>query len=247
VVFQRVELALYLNEWDAHAMKSRIIIIEDDQELGDLVQLYLAKEGVETSLCSSAEEGLALYRRDGAELIVLDINLPGMDGFDFLQALRRESVVPVIIISARESDEDIVMGLGIGADEFVTKPFATRVLVARIRAMLRRNQTLKPKTISFDSFILDLDGYSLMKAGHRIVISTKEFEVLRFLATHAGVALMPDDIYKGVWGSVYGDLTAVAVYIRRLRQKIEEDPANPRYVQTMYGRGYRFNPDVVRG
>ncbi|MGA2976606.1 MAG: response regulator transcription factor [Spirochaetia bacterium] len=228
-------------------MKSRVIIIEDDTELGELVQLYISREGLTAMLCASAEDGLALFRREGAELVVLDINLPGMDGFEFLQAFRRESNVPVIIISAREADEDIVMGLGIGADEFVTKPFAPRVLVARVRAMLRRGRTMNPKTVSFGPYVMDLEGYSLLKDGRRIVISTREFEVLRHLATHPGIAMTPDDIYKGVWGLIYGDLTAVAVYIRRLRQKIEEDPANPRFLQTIHGRGYRFNPDPHGG
>ncbi|MGA2478208.1 MAG: response regulator transcription factor [Spirochaetia bacterium] len=227
--------------------KNRVIIIEDDQELGDLVRIYVAREGIEASLCGSAEAGLALFRSIGADLIVLDINLPGMDGFAFLQVLRRESFIPVIIISARESDEDIVMGLGIGADEFVTKPFVPRVLVARISAMLRRGGTTTPKRVSFDSYVLDYEGYTLTRDGRRITLSTREFELLRHLVTHPGVAMTPDDIYKQVWGSMYGDLTAVAVYIRRLRQKIEEDPASPRYLQTIHGRGYRFNPDAVKG
>lgn len=227
--------------------KSRVIIIEDDQELGDLVRMYVEREGIEASLCGSGEAGLALFRSIGADLVVLDLNLPGMDGFTFLRTLRRENPVPVIIISARESDEDIVMGLGVGADEFVTKPFVPRVLVARITAMLRRSVSMKPKTIRFDSYVLDYEGYSLTRDGKRIVVSTREFELLRHLVSHPGVAMTPDDIYKEVWGAVYGDLTAVAVYVRRLRQKIEEDPANPRYLQTIHGRGYRFNPDVVKG
>jgi len=226
---------------------NRVIIIEDDLELGDLVRIYIAREGVEASLCGSAETGLALFRSIGTDLVVLDINLPGMDGFEFLQALRKESSVPVIIISARESDEDIVMGLGIGADEFVTKPFVPRVLVARINAMLRRNGAMKPKTISFDAYVLDYEGYTLTRDGRRIVLSTREFELLRHLLSHPGVAMTPDEIYRDVWGSLYGDLTAVAVYVRRLRLKIEEEPANPRYLQTIHGRGYRFNPDVVKG
>lgn len=226
--------------------KSRVLIVEDDEELGELVQLYAKREGLAATLCASAEQGLAVFRAGGADVVVLDINLPGMDGFEFLQTMRRESSVPVIIISARETDEDIVMGLGIGADEFVTKPFAPRVLVARVRAMLRRSRTSKPKTIAFGPYVVDLEGYSLLKHGRRIVISTREFEVLRYLVTHPGVPMTPDGIYKGVWGAVYGDLSAVAVYIRRLRQKIEEDPAVPLYLQTMYGRGYRFNPETLR-
>ena len=228
-------------------MRSRIIIIEDDTELGELVALYLSRDGLTATLCESAEDGLALFRSEGAELVLLDINLPGMDGFEFLQTFRRDSSVPVIIISAREADEDIVMGLGIGADEFVTKPFAPRVLVARVRAMLRRGQTPKPKIVAFGPYVMDLEGYSLVKDGRRVVISTREFEVLRHLVTHPGIAMTPDDIYKGVWGSVFGDLTAVAVYVRRLRQKIEEDPANPRFLLTIHGRGYRFNAEAVGG
>lgn len=228
-------------------MKSRVIIIEDDAELGELVKMYLSQEGLTALLCESAEDGLKLFRAEGAELVVLDINLPGMDGFEFLQTFRRESGVPVIIISAREADEDIVMGLGIGADEFVTKPFAPRVLVARVRAMLRRGQTPKPKTVAFGPYVMDLEGYVLLKEGRRIVISTREFEVLRHLVTHPGVAMTPDEIYTGVWGTIYGDLTAVAVYVRRLRQKIEEDPANPRYLLTIHGRGYRFNAEALGG
>ncbi len=227
-------------------MQGRVIIVEDERELGELIQLYLREEGVEAALCPSAEEGLALLRRQGAELVVLDINLPGMDGFEFLQALRRESSVPVIIVSAREADEDIVLGLGIGADEFVTKPFTPRVLVARVRAMMRRGRALRPRTLAFGDFLMDLEGYSLSREGQRVTLSTKEFEVLRHLARNPGKTMKPDEIYQDVWGQVYGDLTAVAVYIRRIRRKIEEDPANPRYIQTIQGYGYRFNPDLIR-
>ena len=160
-------------------MKGHIIIIEDERELGELIQQYLSKEGIDAKLCLSAEEGLDFFHSDGADLIVLDINLPGMDGFEFLQALRHESEVPVVIVSARESDEDIVMGLGIGADEIVTKPFAPRVFVARIRAMLRRSRTSEVKTISFGPYTIDPEGYSLTREGQRVTLSTKEFELLR--------------------------------------------------------------------
>jgi two-component system response regulator RegX3 len=228
-------------------MKGRIIIIEDEKELGELIQLYLGKEGVGALLCSSAEEGLDLYRSQGADLVVLDINLPGMDGFEFLQTLRKESQVPVIIVSAREADEDIVMGLGIGADEFVSKPFAPRVLIARIRALMRRSRTPEVKTLAFGPYSMDPEGYSLTREGKRITLSTKEFEVLRHLVRNAGKAMSADEIYEQVWESAYGDLTAVAVYIRRIRQKIEEDPRNPNYVQTIHGYGYRFNPETIRG
>lgn len=228
-------------------MQGRVIIIEDEEDLGELVRLYLARESADARLCPTAEAGLELFRREGADLIVLDINLPGMDGFEFLQRLRRESRVPVIIVSAREADEDVVMGLGIGADEFVTKPFAPAVLVARIRALLRRSRLPRPETVSFGPYLMDVEGYSLMRGREPVSLSTKEFEVLRHLVTHPGTAMTPDAIFEGVWGSAYGDLTAVAVYVRRIRRKIEEDPAHPRYVQTIHGYGYRFNPEELRG
>ena len=225
-------------------MKGSIIIVEDERELGELIQMYLRKEGVEAALCPSAEEGLERFRREGADLIVLDINLPGMDGFELLQVLRKESSVPVIIVSAREADEDIVMGLGVGADEFVTKPFAPRVLVARIRAMLRRSRASHPSLVAFGPFVMDTEGYSLTRDGRRVVLSTKEFELLRHLVRNPGRAMTAQELYEDVWGSAYGDLTAVAVYVRRIRKKIEEDPGNPRYLQTLHGYGYRFNPET---
>jgi DNA-binding response OmpR family regulator len=228
-------------------MADRILIIEDEKELGDLIRLYMAKQGTDADLCPNAEDGIALFRSRGADLIVLDLNLPGMDGLEFLQILRRESTVPVLIVSARETDEDIVMGLRTGADEFVTKPFVPRVLVARINAMLRRSRSLRPKTLAFGPFLLDIEGYTLTRDGKRIVLSTREFEVLRHLASNPGTAMTPDEIYRGVWGEIFGDLTAVAVYVGRIRKKIEEDPANPAYLQTIHGRGYRFNPEVMKG
>ena len=226
-------------------MRASVLIIEDEAELAELIQLYLERDGIACKICPSAEAGLAEWRSAPPELVVLDINLPGMDGFEFLQALRRESDVPVIIVSARETDEDIVMGLGIGADEFVTKPFAPKVLVARIRAMLRRSRMPDARPLCFGPFQLDPRAYALFRNGQRIPLSTKEFEVLRFLAGKPGQALTPDEIYEGVWGSVYGDLSAIAVYIRRIRRKIEDDPAQPRLILTIHGYGYRFNSELT--
>ncbi|MCR4426558.1 MAG: response regulator transcription factor, partial [Firmicutes bacterium] len=181
------------------------------------------------------------------DLVVLDINLPGMDGFEFLQAMRARNPVPVIVVSAREADEDIVMALGMGADEFVTKPFAPRVLVARIRALLRRVRSDSSSTsVLFGPYSLDPEGYLLKKLDQRVPLSSKEFEVLRHLVQNAGKPLSPSDIYGAVWGDGFGDLTIVAVYVRRLRNKIEDDPKNPVYIQTIHGKGYRFNPDVLR-
>ena len=226
-------------------MRAKVLIIEDEVELGELVQLYLSKDGIDSDIAATAEAGFEYMAKYLYDLITLDINLPGMDGFEFLQKLRQSSDIPVLILSAREGDEDIVLGLGLGADEFVNKPFAPKVLVARIRALLRRVRSdmdhSPVKTIIFDPFILSPEGYHLEKNGKRILLSTREFEVLRFLVQNPGTAFSPDDIYQAVWGQEFGDISTVAVYIQRIRKKIEKDPSNPEYILTIHGRGYIFD------
>jgi two-component system response regulator RegX3 len=175
-----------------------------------------------------------------------------MDGFEFLQKFRRTLDTPVIIVSARDSDEDLIAGLGGGADEFVTKPFSTKVLVARVRAIFRRVRNLEEKgasnTFRFGPFVLDLDACMLKRkdagGSRRIPLSSKEFGCLACLIENAGKTLNPETIYKSVWKNNYGDLTAVAVYVQHLRRKIEDDPVNPVYIETIHGMGYRFNTDV---
>jgi two-component system response regulator RegX3 len=231
-------------------MKARVLIIEDVQEMGELIRLYLEKEGMDTVLCATAEEGLALLAVRSFNLVVLDINLPGMDGFEFLQRLRPTSGVPVMIVSARDADEDLVLGLGIGADEFITKPFSPKVLVARVRALLRRAAGLQPAAdgcLRFGEFTLDLEGYLLKRGGQKVPLSAKEFEVLACFARNPGKALSPQAIYAEVWKNAYGDLSAVAVYVQRLRRKIEADPATPRFIETVPRLGYRFNAEEARG
>ena len=230
-------------------MKAKILIIEDVKEMGELIGLYLGKEGAETVLCETAEDGLVAFKSGGFDLIVLDINLPGMDGFEFLQHIRKQSTVPVLIVSARDTDEDMILGLGIGADEFVTKPFSPKVLAARVRAVLRRVSDTRPagqNTVRFADFTLDLDGRLLKKDKDRIALSSKEFEVLSFLALHPGKAMSPDTIYAEVWKNQYGDITAVGVYIQRLRKKLENDPGNPCLIETVHGMGYRFNAEAIQ-
>ena len=224
-------------------MKARILVIEDMKEMGELIRLYLEKEGCETDLRETAEDGLEAFRADRFDLIILDINLPGIDGFEFLQRLRSRSNVPVMIVSARDSDEDMILGLGVGADEFVTKPFSPKVLIARVRAMLRRASSPPPRSLSFGQFALDLDGGLLAKGRQRVPLSSREFDVLAFLATQPGKTFSPQAIYEGVWKNQYGDVTAVGVYVQRLRRKIEEDPARPVFLQTVHGMGYRFDPE----
>jgi two-component system response regulator RegX3 len=228
-------------------MRGNVLIVEDVREMAELISLYLTKEGLETKSAPSAEDAFEIMRGWNPDLVVLDINLPGMDGFEFLHAYRRASQTPVLIVSARNADEDIISGLGYGADEFMTKPFSPRVLVARIRALFRRvrnpGDKNENKIFRFGPFALDYDSCVLKKSGERISLSMKEYEVLAYLAENAGKPRGPERIYADVWRNSYGDITAVAVYIQRLRKKIEDDSANPLYIETVHGRGYRLNPE----
>ena len=225
-------------------MKDRIAVIEDIAEMAQLVRLYLENEGWETVLFESAEAALEGLENDRIDLLILDINLPGMDGFAFLDRYRRTRDTPVLIVSARSADEDIITGLGYGADEFVTKPFSPRVLVARVRAMLRRSKGLgepSPSEMIFGPFTFDREACLLKKDGERIPLSNKEFGVLDHLVSQEGKPSTPEAIYQAVWKTPFGDLTAVAVYIQRLRKKIEDVPSKPVYIETVPGMGYRIH------
>ena len=228
-------------------MKASVVIIEDIKEMSDLIQLYLKREGMDTAVFDNAEDALVYLKDNTPDLILLDINLPGMDGFEFLNIYHKESDCPVLIVSARDSDEDIIMALGYGADEFVTKPFSPKVLMARIRALLRRKQSgsssSSKNTIQFGPYTLNTESCLLKKGDERIHLSAKEFDILLYLINTKGKTSTPEEIYRTVWGSEFGDLTAVAVYVQRLRKKLEADPAAPHFIETVHGMGYRFVPD----
>src|SRR5574344_1092626 len=233
-------------------MKSKILVIEDVPEMAQLVCMYMENAGFESVSCETAE--LALDKlREGymPDLILLDLNLPGMSGLDFLKQFREsyKTTIPVIIVSARDADEDIIAGLGFGADEFVTKPFSPRVLVARVEAHLRREAVTAAaaeETIVFGEYTLLLNSCVLKQGAVKIPLSTKEYSVLEYMIKHAGESLSPEKIYADVWKAQFGDITAVAVYIQRLRKKIEKDPANPVYLKTVFGLGYTFDKNTIR-
>ena len=228
-------------------MKASVVIIEDIKEMSDLIQLYLKREGMDTAVFDNAEDALEYLKTTTPDLILLDINLPGMDGFEFLNIYNKQSDCPVLIVSARDSDEDIIMALGYGADEFVTKPFSPKVLMARIRALLRRKQSgsssSSKNNIQFGPYTLNTESCLLKKGDERIHLSAKEFDILLYLINSKGKTSTPEEIYRKVWGSEFGDLTAVAVYVQRLRKKLEADPAAPHFIETVHGMGYRFVPD----
>ena len=229
-----------------------IFVIEDEEAISKLIELYLKKEQMEANLFFDAESALKALK-DGKmpNLIILDLNLPGMSGFDFLEELQKlykNELPSVMILSARDTDEDIIKGLGYGADEFVTKPFSPGVLMARVKANLRRQSFFLERMesyIQFGPYTLLLGSCVLKKNGQKISLSTKEYEVLEYLVKHAGQIISPEKIYQSVWKVEYGDITAVAVYIQRLRKKIEDNPADCKYIKTEFGSGYIFSSDCI--
>lgn len=233
-------------------MTPQIFVIEDVPEMAELVSMYLTKADMTPKKFGTAEEALDMLKTGVMpDLIILDLNLPGMSGFEFLEKFRAEykTTIPVVIVSARDADEDIISGLGFGADEFVTKPFSPRVLVARVQANLRRQAVTEAaveETVTFGDYTLLLNSCVLKKGTVKIPLSMKEYSVLEYMIEHAGEPLSPDKIYTDVWKAQFGDITAVAVYIQRLRKKIETDPANPEFLKTVYGLGYTFGGTPVR-
>lgn len=227
-------------------MKNEILVIEDVPEMAQLICMYLENSGFSTTSLDTAEKALEKLETGYLpDLVILDLNLPGMSGFEFLKQFRDnyKPIIPVMIVSARDADEDIINGLGCGADEFVTKPFSPKVLVARVQARLNRLATTEAsveETISFGPYTLFCNSCVLKKGSEKVPLSTKEYEVLEYLARHEGQALTPDVIYSNVWKTQFGELTAVAVYIQRLRKKIEEDSSKPKFITTVFGMGYKF-------
>ncbi len=226
-------------------MNSKILVVEDVTEMAQLAAMYLTKSGMMVEAVGSAEEALEHVTKELPDLIILDLNLPGMSGFDFLKKFRDEysASLPVIIVSARDADEDIINGLGNGADEFVTKPYSPKVLVARVEAIIRRQAKVTAAaeaSYEFGPYTVLLNSCVLKKGPEKIPLSTKEYEVLEFLISHENETLGPERIYKEVWKAQYGDITAVAVYVQRLRKKIEADPSAPQFIKTVFGLGYRF-------
>lgn len=227
-------------------MNSKILIIEDVPEMAELASMYLTKSGMQVNSVSTAEEAISYISKQLPDLIILDLNLPGMSGFEFLKKFRKEfsASVPVIIVSARDADEDIINSLNNGADEFVTKPYSPKVLVARVEAIIRRQAKIEAAaeaSYEFGPYTVLLNSCVLKKGPEKIPLSTKEYEVLEFLISHEGQTLVPEKIYNEVWKSQFGDITAVAVYVQRLRKKIEENPSIPKYIKTVFGMGYIFS------
>lgn len=228
-------------------MKGSVLIVEDDKDIADIIILYLNKEGAETTWTDNGEMALTLLDKDNFDIVLLDINLPGIDGYETLQKLRLTSSVPVIILSARQEDVDLILGFGTGADDYVTKPFSPSVLMARIRAHLRRRDDSKKDeddVYTFGKFKLDKKTQSLSHENVTINLSPREMDLLIFLIENSGTSYTQEELYKEVWGNDFGDLSTVSVHIRRLRRKLNEDTSSPLYIKTKYGYGYYFQGDI---
>ncbi|MBN2651903.1 MAG: response regulator transcription factor, partial [Spirochaetales bacterium] len=225
-------------------MDYKALIIEDDQDIAELISLYIKKDGAVAQIAGSAEEGFGLLDQHAYDVIVLDINLPGIDGFRFLKKMRTFSSVPVVIVSAREADLDIIKGFEDGADDFVTKPFSPAVLVERIKANVKRYRQKEEefnKKIIFGEYSFNLKGNFVEYDGKKLNLAEKELDVLRFLLEHAGESVTVYDIFQHVWDNQYGDIATVSVHIQRLRKKLEKN-----LIETVYGEGYRIPSDKVK-
>jgi len=223
---------------------TRILVVEDEESFRDALSYMLRKEGFEVHLAETGPEALEAFDRHGADLVLLDLMLPGLSGTEVCRALRARSTVPVIMLTAKDSEVDKVVGLELGADDYVTKPYSTRELVARIRAVLRRHgepDELMPATIEAGPVRMDVDRHVVSVAGEQVAMPLKEFELLEMLLRNAGRVLTRGQLIDRVWGSDYvGDTKTLDVHVKRLRGKVEPDPAVPKHIVTVRGLGYKF-------
>jgi two-component system response regulator RegX3 len=225
-------------------VNGNILVIEDVPELADITARYLEKEGFTVKKVESAEDAFLLLDKWKSDLLILDINLPGIDGFEFLEKFRKCHNTPVLIVSARTAEDDQVTGLVTGADEYITKPFSPRILTARVRAMFRRIDAETDETLTteyrFGPFILDTETNELKKDSENIPLTAKEYAVLLYLAESYPKPSTPEKIYDTVWKGTFGDLVTVPVHIQRLRKKIEKNSSNPEWLITVRGFGYKL-------
>ncbi len=227
-------------------MNEKILIVEDEKAIADIVEFNLQREGFQTVAAYEGRTGLEMALNNAPDLILLDVMLPLMDGFDVCREVRRKSNVPIIMLTAREEESDKVFGLEIGADDYITKPFSMKELIARVKANVRRHTMFAaPPTggsdLKFGALILNREQHVAKKNGELLELSAREFDLLCYLAAEPERIFSREELMQEVWGyEYYGDLRAVDVAVRRLREKIEDDPAQPEYIVTKRGAGYYF-------
>ncbi len=223
---------------------TRVLVVEDEESFSDALSYMLRKEGFEVAVTPTGTEALDEFDRNGADLVLLDLMLPGLPGTEVCRQLRSRSSVPVIMLTAKDSEVDKVVGLELGADDYVTKPFSSRELVARIRAVLRRGTDageLVPAVLEAGPVRMDVERHVVSVASEPVRLPLKEFELLEFLLRNAGRVLTRGQLIDRIWGADYvGDTKTLDVHVKRLRAKIEPDPAQPTYLLTVRGLGYKF-------
>ena len=223
---------------------TRILIIEDEDSYRDATSFMLRKEGFDVLTAADGAEGLAEFDRNGADLVLLDLMMPGIPGVEVCRQLRARGNVAIVMVTARDSEVDKVVGLELGADDYVTKPFSHRELVARIRAVLRRGQdlVLLPDVVEVNGVRVDVERHQVSVDGVDVRLALREFELLELLVRNAGRVMTRGQLIDRIWGADYvGDTKTLDVHVKRLRGKIEADPANPRLLVTVRGLGYKFN------
>lgn len=226
---------------------SRILIIEDENDIASLERDYMEVNGYDVEIENRGDTGLIKALKEDFDLIILDIMLPGMDGFEVCRELRDKKDIPIIIVSAKKEDIDKVRGLGFGADDYMTKPFSFNELVARVKAHLDRYERLvgggrgANKIIEIRGLKIDLDARKVFVNDEEKILTSREFEMLVYLAQNPNKAITKKELFTAVWGmESYGDISTVTVHINKLREKIELDSSKPQYIETVWGVGYRF-------
>ena len=227
--------------------KKKILIIEDEQSISDIIKFNLEKEGYITLTAYDGQDGLDKALSENPDLILLDVMLPLMDGFQVCKKVREESLVPILMLTAKEEEIDKVLGLELGADDYITKPFSMRELIARIKANIRRTgfaDVVKdaPSDVqTFGNLEIDMNRFEVRKSGEALELTQREFELLKYLAAAEGRVFSREQLLEEVWGyEYYGDIRTVDVTVRRLREKLEDDSSDPKYIMTKRGIGYYF-------
>ena len=226
---------------------AEVLVVDDDQTVREVVVSYLKAAGHSVTEAADGAAALDAIRNHPADLVVLDLMMPGIDGIEVCRLLRKEgNDVPVIMLTALGSEQDRVVGLEIGADDYVTKPFSPRELVLRVDSILRRTATDPaadiPTVLTDGDLVVDSGRHAVTLGGEALALTTREFDLLRYLIAHPGEALSRDDLLREVWGWTIGDQSTVTVHVRRLREKVEQDPTNPTRLVTVWGVGYRWEP-----
>ena len=225
---------------------TKILLVEDEESLSDPLSYLLEREGYDVSIAEDGLKAVEMFELHGADIILLDLMLPGLPGTEVCRAIRAKSMVPIIMLTAKDTEIDKVVGLELGADDYVTKPYSSRELLARIRAVLRRGQAQgsegSSNVLEAGGVRVDVDRYVVTVRGEDLHLPLKEFELLEMLVRNAGRVMTRDQLIDRVWGSDYvGDTKTLDVHVKRLRTKIEENPSKPELLVTLRGLGYKFN------